>query len=193
MGRRNSPFSVSRIKFTEKQIIQTRLKPLERRRSGKAQGRRPPRLSLEHTRRGPAHHQHRRRQHLIQSSRRTIRSRAKTSRCCGSRAPAAICARARARIFRRSTRPTARAAKNLRRAQGQGAEVARPRTTWSASYIHTTFNLNPRAHLHRHAAAQFHPGEVRGPHASQRDHRHRRLSKIARSSPRKFSAARWNM
>ena len=139
----------------------------------------PARLSLQHPRRGPAHHQHRRRQHLVQDHRRRIRSPAQpTSRCCGSKAPAAICALAGAKTSRRSTRTSCIGLQKLYAARaGQGPEDRRPRTTWSAMYTHTTFNLNPRASSIDTPLHSLHSRQARRSHAPERDHRDRRVSK----------------
>ena len=53
--------------------------PMGRRQSRQLDSGRPPRLSLQPARLRPAHHQHRRRQHLGQARRRTIRSPANRS------------------------------------------------------------------------------------------------------------------
>ena len=53
-------------------------------------------------------------------------------------------------------------------------------------YTHCTFNLNPRAPFHRHAAALLRSGKVRGPHASERGHRHRGVGELREADPGNF-------
>ena len=58
-------------------------------------------------------------------------------------------------------------------------------------YTHTTFNLNPRAVVDRHAAAQLRARQARRSHAPERDHRDRREQALRGADARKSSAAKW--
>ena len=50
-------------------------------------------------------------------------------------------------------------------------------------YLHATFNLNPRASSDRHPAAQLSAGKACRSHASERDHRHRRIGEPREAHP----------
>ena len=132
----------------------------------------------------PAHHQHRRRQHLRQARPRTIRSPAKRSRCCGSKAPAAICARPRARISRRCTRTScSRCNRTTPDTPNRG-----PKTPAEDAMVGTVPALHvqpePARLLDRHAAARLHSAQARRSHAPERGHRRRRRSQRREADPR---------
>ena len=126
----------------------------------------------------PAHHQHRRRQHLVEDHGNGSADRRRRSKCFGSKAPAATCGRARAKIFPRSTRPNCSACKKPTPRRGDKGLKSQAEDDMVRHYNHCTFNLNPRAQFHRHAAAQFHSGQARGSHAPERDHRHRGVGEL---------------
>ena len=124
-------------------MLDTRTNPRLDNRVGRCQGRRlmsraTAALPLQPARRRQAHHQFRRRQHLGQGDRRTTRSPARRSRCCGSRARAATSARSSSTASPRSTWTSCEALKKLYRGVEHEDEMV--------GYLpHCTFNLNPRA------------------------------------------------
>jgi hypothetical protein len=106
----------------------------------------PARLSLEHPRLRPAHHQHRRRQHLGEAHETDPLTGEKGRSALGQRAPAAICAPAKRENFSSLYQDKLIGLqKSFTRAQADKGPKTPAEDDMVAATITRTFNLNPRA------------------------------------------------
>ena len=112
-------------------------------------------LPLEPAGRRRAHHQHRRRQHLVQDDRdRPAHRRAGRSAVGQGLGRRPAHRQAREFLLALSWTSCSRLQQHYHHAPQRGPEDRRSRTPWSALYRHCTFNLNPRAVVDRHPAAR---------------------------------------
>src|SRR3989440_7254611 len=157
--------------------LPARQQSVERRRSREIKRRGPADLPVQQARRRPARHQHRRRQHLLQTDRERPAHRRTGRGALGQRLRRRSPHVHEGKLLLALPAETARPPENLRRAQGQRPQVARRRRHGGDVQ---PLHVQPQSArvVHRYALALVHPGETRGPHASERRYRGRRLGAL---------------
>ena len=165
-----------------------RQRPVGRRQGRRARPRRPAGLPLQPARRGRAHHQHRRRQHLRQDHGAGPAQRQERRSALGQglrRRPAHQQARELLLALPGQARRAASA--STREADERGPKTdGEDRMVAHVCALHV--QPQPAPVVHRHAAARLRPPQARGPHPPQRRHRRGRLEELGAPDARRSTA-----